>query len=479
VSPTVPSAAPVAGDPHDRPPWSFEGRKVAAWIALVSLALMVVAIVVLALKSIVEILAMILFAALAGVGVWWAALGTTVRRRFGLALAALGVVALVVCLVLLAFQSPVALIALIACAVVFGFFSTRALHLMSRYRRFRENRVALPRDASRAPTELEPVTQPSGLIVNEKSGGGKAAQVGLVDEARRLGIDTVVLGPGDDLVELAEGLIAGGAEVLGMAGGDGSLGLVADVARRHGIPFVCVPVGTRNHFARDLGLDRSYPLHALGAFNGPEITIDVAIVTGGNGEERTFLNNATFGVYADMVADPDYRDAKLETAQKLISEIVNGERQPSPLDFNNADGTAFDSAFLIMIAVGNYELDSITDIGVRSALDDGVLQVSVLEPSDEPDLRRLTTAAVLGSLQNADGFWQWNAESFEVSSSIGLINLGVDGESMQWASPVTARVEPHALRVRVPELVEPVPGPQAQPLSATVSDLWKVATGSS
>jgi diacylglycerol kinase family enzyme len=477
VSPTVPSAAPVAGDPHDRKPWPLGGRKVAAWVALAAFVVMAASIAVLAFKSILEILAMIVFAALAGLGAWWAALGATVRRRVGLVLAAVAVIALVVSLVLLAFQSPVALLVFIAGSVVFGFFSTRALNLTSRYRRIRENRVALPADASQAPTDLGRVTTPSGLIVNEKSGGGKAAQVGLVDEARRLGIDVVVLEPGDDLVELAEELVAGGAQILGMAGGDGSLGVVADVARRHDIPFVCVPVGTRNHFARDLGLNRSYPLHALGAFDGPEITIDVAVVGGGNGESRTFLNNATFGVYADMVADPDYRDAKLETAQKLISEIVSGEREPSPLHFDNPDGTSFDSAFLIMIAVGNYELASITDIGVRSALDDGVLQVSVLEPSDEPDLRRLTTAAVLGSLHNADGFWQWNAASFDVSSPIGLINLGVDGESLQWESPVTIRVEPHALRVRIPELVEPVPGPQSQPLSATVSDLWKIAIG--
>jgi diacylglycerol kinase family enzyme len=255
------------------------------------------------------------------------------------------------------------------------------------------------------------------------------------------------------------------------------LGLVADVARHHDLPFVCIPVGTRNHFARDLGLNRSYPLIALAAFDGPELMIDLAVASAANGEQRTFLNNATFGAYADMVAEPTYREAKLGTAQKLVSEIANGERPPSPLHFVNPEGQAFDSAFLIMVAVGSYELATISNLGTRGALDDGTLQVTVLEPSDEPDLRRLTTAAMLGSLQNADGFWQWTASELEVTSPIGLINLGVDGESLQWESPVTIRVEPQVLRVKVPPEIEPVPGPQSQPLSATVSDLWKLATG--
>jgi diacylglycerol kinase family enzyme len=438
---------------------------------------MVAAAVVLAFRSLIEIVAMVALLLVVGLGLWWSLIGRTVKRRIGMALAGLALVALVVNFVLLAFQSPRALAALVVALLVFAFFSTRALNLGSRYRRWQENRVALASDAAEPPVDLGHLTVPAGLIVNERSGGGKADAIDLVARARDMGIEVKVLREGDDLVDLADGLVSGGACILGMAGGDGSLGLVAEVCRRHDIPFVCIPVGTRNHFARDLGLNRSYPLHALTAFHGREITIDVAVVESGNGERRTFLNNATFGAYADMVAEPSYREAKLETAQRLVSEVVNGDRQPSPLHFVHPDGQVFDSAFLIMVAVGEYQLDSLADIGIRSALDDGALQVSVLEPSDEPELRRLTTAAVLGSLENADGFWQWTAPELEVSSPIGLINLGVDGEALQWESPVTLRVEPRCLRVLVPEVIEAVPGPQSKPLAATVTDLWKVAIG--
>ena len=94
------------------------------------------------------------------------------------------------------------------------------------------------------------------LFINPRSGDGKAARLHLDAEADRRGIRPVVLAPGDDLLELAEQAVADGADVIGMAGGDGSQALVASVAMRRGVAFVCVPSGTRNHFALDLGLDR-------------------------------------------------------------------------------------------------------------------------------------------------------------------------------------------------------------------------------
>ncbi len=128
--------------------------------------------------------------------------------------------------------------------------------------------------------------------MNPKSGGGKAERFHLADECRQRGIEPVVLKPGDDLLQLAEDAIARGADVIGMAGGDGSQALVASVAARHGVPHVCVPAGTRNHFALDLGLDRSDVVGALDAFtDGVERRIDLATDNG-----RTFVNNASLGL---------------------------------------------------------------------------------------------------------------------------------------------------------------------------------------
>jgi diacylglycerol kinase family enzyme len=118
-----------------------------------------------------------------------------------------------------------------------------------------------------------------------------------------------------------------------MAGGDGSLAVVATAALTHGLPFVCIPAGTRNHFALDLGVDRRDVVGALGAFaDGVERRIDVGMVNG-----RLFLNNVSLGVYADAVRHPAYRDAKLRTlletsegrAQLARSAAVAARRRPT------------------------------------------------------------------------------------------------------------------------------------------------------
>jgi diacylglycerol kinase family enzyme len=101
------------------------------------------------------------------------------------------------------------------------------------------------------------------LFVNPRSGDGKA---GLAERAREKGIEAVILAPGQDLDGLAREAVAAGADALGMAGGDGSLTIVAAVAAAQGIPFVCVPAGTRNHFALDVGADRHDVIGALDAY---------------------------------------------------------------------------------------------------------------------------------------------------------------------------------------------------------------------
>ena len=112
--------------------------------------------------------------------------------------------------------------------------------------------------------------------MNPRSGGGKVERFHLVQEARRRGIEPVVLGPGDDLRRLAEQAVAGAAPTCS-AGGDGSQALVAGVAAAHDVAFVCVPAGTRNHLAMDLGLDRDDVVGALEAFGAAvERRIDLA-----------------------------------------------------------------------------------------------------------------------------------------------------------------------------------------------------------
>ena len=161
-------------------------------------------------------------------------------------------------------------------------------------------RYALTRDVrslkqSETPGKPVPAARHGVLIMNLKSGGGKAEKFHLVDECRARGIEPVVLQRGDDLLQLARDAIDRGADVVGMAGGDGSQALVASIAAERGVPMVVIPAGTRNHFALDIGLDRDDVVGALDAYGeARERVIDLADVNG-----RIFVNNVSLGLYAD------------------------------------------------------------------------------------------------------------------------------------------------------------------------------------
>ena len=170
------------------------------------------------------------------------------------------------------------------------------------------------------------------LIMNLKSGGGKAEQFHLVDECRRRGIEPVVLQPGDDLLALAHDAIDRGADVVGMAGGDGSQALVATIAAARGVPMVVVPAGTRNHLALDLGIDRDDVVGALDAYGSAvERPMDLAEVNG-----HVFVNNVSLGLYAAIVESPEYRDAKVDTTLSALPKVLGPGSEPFDLRFTRA-----------------------------------------------------------------------------------------------------------------------------------------------
>src|ERR1017187_6462383 len=220
---------------------------------------------------------------------------------------------------------------------------------------------------------LKPAARPAhpGLIMNPKSGGGKAEKFRLAEECSKRGIEAIVLRQGDDLLQLAEDAIARGADVIGMAGGDGSQALVASVAARRGVPPVCVPAGTSNHFALDLGLDRDDVVGALDAFtDGVDRRIDLAAVNG-----RVFVNNAALGLYAQVVQSPAYRDAKLRTTASMLPDLLGPDAVPADLQFRGPDGAEYPTAHLILVSNDPYQLDHIGGRGTRERLDLGVLGI--------------------------------------------------------------------------------------------------------
>jgi len=267
------------------------------------------------------------------------------------------------------------------------------------------------------------------LFVNPRSGDGKAARAGVADLARAKGIETVVLDAGQDLAALAGEAAAAGADALGMAGGDGSLAVVAAVAAAQGIPFVCVPAGTRNHFALDVGVDRHDQAGALDAFTGGvERRIDMAEVNG-----RTFLNNVSLGIYGDAVRSPAYRDAKVRTLLETAAEVMGPSAEGAALCLADDLGREHRDPVIVLVSNNPYAIDRPLVRGTRPTLGSGQLGVLVLdEPGDSP---------------RAPGR-AWSTPRLEVSAP-APVHAGVDGEAADLDPPLRFAIRPAALRVRI------------------------------
>ena len=260
------------------------------------------------------------------------------------------------------------------------------------------------------------------LIVNPRSGTASPSAEELRDAARERGVTVHFLQEGDDLAEVARGA---GADVLGMAGGDGSLAAVAEVAIEQDVPFVCIPFGTRNHFARDLGLDRNDPLGALAAFDDRvERRVDTARVG-----ERLFLNNVSLGIYARLVhRREDHRRRRNALARLRALALTlkdRRRRQRFTIDGEHA------RARLVLVANNHYSFDLLS-LGERERLDDGKLHLYIPH-----GLRRIT----------------WEERScteLEIGSPLPRIRAAVDGEPFELETPLAFRIEPGALRVLLP-----------------------------
>jgi diacylglycerol kinase family enzyme len=267
------------------------------------------------------------------------------------------------------------------------------------------------------------------LLVNPRSGGGKAARAGVAERAREKGIEVVIFTSGQDLAALAHGAIGSGADALGVAGGDGSLAVVAAAAAANNIPFVCVPAGTRNHFALDVGVDRHDVIGALDAFtDGAERHIDIAEVNG-----RTFLNNVSLGIYGDTVHNPAYRDAKVRTLLETAAEVMRPGAEAPALRL--VDDLAREHRHLTVVLVSNnpYAVDRPLITGTRPALDTGRLGIIVIDaPGDSP---------------RAPGR-SWSALHLELSAP-APVHAGVDGEAVDLSPPLRFAIRPAALRVRI------------------------------
>jgi diacylglycerol kinase family enzyme len=400
-------------------------RRTTAAVALAAAASVLVLGVIVAVDDFPRGLMLLFCAALVAAGAWEGVL----RRGWGRVVAlAVGGVALAGGVLVLGDEGYLRSLLLLGLAALVWHASARAA--------FRPD-VVLPAAAR----PKRPV-----VMVNPRSGGGRAARSGLAAAARERGIEVVELQAGDDLEALARKAVDAGADALAMAGGDGSQAVVAAVAAEADLPYACIPSGTRNHFAVDLGVDRDDVVGALDAFvDGGERTVDLAEVNG-----RVFVNNVSLGVYAEAVAQDGYRAAKLRTLLDTVAASRARDGASEDLSWTTPGGRTLRGAAVVLVSNNQYRLSGAAGAGTRPAVDQGLLGVTVVDPPVSGERRRRP--------------WrQWVTPDFRVDAT-RPVPAGIDGESVVLTPPVVFRTRPAALRVRVaahhpaasPSAIEPV-----------------------
>ena len=421
---------------------SDQGRQVTTrqrLLAVVSLATSAVLIVVLAIFLAANLLWLVigLVGLLAlGAGGWWVVTEQMPRRAVGIAGLVIGVALMVLALVKVAQtgESPAVRIlielVLAAAAVVTSRGALAPdLHALDRLR-------SVPPVRPKKPV----------LLCNPWSGGGKVSKFNLAERATELGVEVVMLDKGLDLEELARDAVARGADCLGMAGGDGSQALVASIAVEHGLPFVCISAGTRNHFAQDLGFDKEDPAAGLIAFrDGVERRIDYATVG-----DRLFVNNVSLGVYATIVQQEGYREDKVGTTKQLLPELLGRTKEPFDLQFSTDEGTDVDGAFLILVSNNPYILGPALDASERRSLDSGQLGVFAVNAATGTEAAAMLARSSFGLGRRDPHIIEFAAPTFQVRSRSGKAFAGIDGEALELTTPLEFRSHPGGLRMLVP-----------------------------
>ena len=300
--------------------------------------------------------------------------------------------------------------------------------------------LARPAEATGMPIrEVQPPKR-AFVIMNPRSGGGKVAKFGLKEKAEALGAEVALLdGPGIvDVAALARQAVADGADLLGVAGGDGTQALVAGIAAEHDLPFLVISAGTRNHFAMDLGLDRDDPATCLDALtDGVEQRIDLGIIG-----DRTFVNNASFGAYAEVVESPAYRDDKAGTTLQILPDLLSGHRGAKLTA--RAAGTTVTGPQALLVSNDPYEISDVAGLGRRARLDAGILGVIAVTVNNALQAVMLLRGA------KGQGLTVLRAEEVVVDADVPEIPVGIDGETVMMPTPVICTIRPKVLRVRVP-----------------------------
>jgi len=253
---------------------------------------------------------------------------------------------------------------------------------------------------------------------------------------------------GEQVVELARRAISSSPRFVVAAGGDGTVSAVASLVRGKRIPLAALPVGTLNHFARDLGIPTDLREAVNAIAQGSPGGVDMGEVN-----DRSFINNASLGIYPDIVRDRTRQQRRLGRGKFLAmlwATLSVMRRSPFLSLTMEIDGKPVHcrSPF-VFIGNNDYVMEGFS-IGKRSSLRDGRLSIYTTQRRTRWGLVRLAFRALAGRLEQADDFAIANAASVRIEGRHRWMLVATDGEVTAMETPLNFRVLPGGLPVILP-----------------------------
>lgn len=288
-----------------------------------------------------------------------------------------------------------------------------------------------------------------GVLLN-RGGGTIARDPGIPDKVaaalKDAGIDAdIELIDGGDCEVRARAIAERGDELVIVGGGDGSISAAASALIGSSTALGILPLGTLNHFARDLGIPTDIGEAARLIAARTERRVDVAEMNG-----RIFINNSAIGLYPLMVRDRDAQQMRLGRSKRLamivasVRTLARFNHQRLTLTVN--DEKARVDTPLLFVGNNDYRLD-IGAPGRRESLDDGDLSVFVMRKKTRRGLIAATLRALLNRTRDDDMVMLEHVQRLRVDSHRGQLSVSLDGEVVRAEPPLTYRIRKQALTV--------------------------------
>ena len=299
---------------------------------------------------------------------------------------------------------------------------------------------------------MQPPDKKLALILNASAGSGCTGEVAssFVDKFGAYGLDAILTlaKDGSALTKAAEDAVRQGMKIVVAGGGDGTLNAVASALVGTDIVFGVLPLGTLNHFAKDLGIPLEMDAAIRAICEGHRLKVDTGEVNG-----RVFLNNSSLGLYPDTVRHREILQSRLGRSKWLAffwASVTSLRRYPFLHVTLTVDQQSYRQRTPFIFIGNNEYIMKGFNVGARSKLDTGRLSLYFAKGTSRLGLMVLAVRAVFGGLRQAKDFVALSAKALSIESRHKQVRVSTDGEVNLMSTPLVYRSRPASLNVFVP-----------------------------